>query len=102
MSVPKHLTQSEWEIIKMSYETTIPNWLMKRTDISATAKLFGGFIHSVTAGGGWMLLEDEFIEELSGLDQIDVINGWSELNKFGLLEHDIYTNNSRCMRLKRG
>ena len=102
MSVPKHLDQSEWELLQMGYETTIPNWLMQRTDISPIAKLFGGFVHSVTHGGGWMQLEDEFIEELAGLDQMDVIEGWSELNKFGLLEHDIYATGSRCMRLKRG
>lgn len=101
MRVPKHLDQGEWEIIKMGYETVIPNWLMKRTDVSPTAKLFGGFVHSVTYGGGWMRLEDEFITELTGLDQIDIIDGWSELNKLNMLDHDMYST-GRCMRLKRG
>lgn len=101
MRVPKHLDPGEWEVLKMGYETVIPNWLMKRTDVSPTAKLFGGFVHSVTYGGGWMRLEDEFIAELAGIDQMDIIEGWSELNKLNLLEHDVYSK-GRCMRLKRG
>jgi len=98
MSVPKHLHQDEWEIIKMGYETVIPNWLMKRTDISPLAKLFGGFIHSVTHGNGWMRLDDEFITELTGLDTDDIIAAWSELNRHNMIHQDIYSK-SRCIQL---
>jgi len=101
MPVPKHLTPSEWDILKMGYETTIPNWLMKRKDISANAKLFGGFIHSVTHGDGWMRLDDEFVEELTGLDQADIIDAWSDLNKHNMIYTDAYSD-GRCIQLRRG
>ena len=98
---PKHLDQDEWNILKMGYETVIPNWLMQRKDICPTAKLFGGFIHSVTYGNGWMRLEDEFIQELSGLDIDDIIQGWSDLNEHNMIHQDIYSK-TRCIQLRRG
>lgn len=101
MSVPKHLTQDEWDIIKMGYETTVPNWLMRKKNISPVGKLFGGFLHSITYGDGWMKLEIEFIEELSGMDYDDIIDGWSELAKHNLIEQDIYSR-VQCVRLRRG
>ena len=100
-NVPKHLTQDEWDILKMGYETTVPNWLMKRKDISPVGKLFGGFLHSVTYGGGWMRLGVEFIEELTGMDCDDIIDGWSELAQNGMIEQEIYSGD-QCIRLGRG
>ena len=101
MSVPEHLTKGEWEVLKMGYETVIPNWIMKRTDISPAAKIFGGFVRSVTHGDGWMSLKDEFITELTGLNQDQIIDAWSELNRHNMIEQNIYSK-SRCIQLKKG
>jgi len=49
----------------------------------------------------WMRLEDEFIEELTGLDQEEIIDAWSELNQHNLIFTDAYSN-SRCIQLRRG
>jgi hypothetical protein len=106
VSTPSHLSKSDWEIIQMSFEISIPRNLPKLyPQLSSNAILVAGVVRGLTHGGGWLRITNEAMAELSFIDIQSIKDGLIELSRENVTyqrEVDCYEKeiDYRCIRLR--